>query len=208
MPVLKSTAKRPRRTPVAVRSAALVVARALLIRDGPESITLPAVAAQLGMRHGNLSHHFGSIGGLHAALVTQMAAELTTAVLNAVLHLRAEEVKPVEVVNALFDAFSKNGMGRLIAWLAATDNMESLQPLFNSVSILVRELSKATPSPGEDLERGVRHNTLLLISTALGNALLGDRLHAAVGLPVGTINQLAAKDLLHHSYPRAPSKKR
>ena len=201
MPVTKQhAAKRQRRTPEAVRASALDAARDLLLRLGPEAITLPAVAGQLGMTHGNLTHHFGSVGALHAALVDQMASALATAVNASVLQLRAEAVAPIQVVDALFDAFSKDGAGRLISWLAATGNMEALQPLFVSVSNLVRELSRSAPNRGAEHERVVKQNALLLLATALGNALIGDRLHHAVGLPNGTINQLAAADLVRRAY--------
>jgi TetR/AcrR family transcriptional regulator, repressor for neighboring sulfatase len=200
MPATKrGTTKRQRRTPETVRAAALVAARGLLLRTGPEAITLPAIATELGMTHGNLTHHFGSVGALHSALVDQMASELAVAVNDAVLQLRAEAVAPIQVVDALFDAFSKNGAGRLISWLAATGNMEALQPLFTSVTDLVRELSRGAAKRSEDGERALRQNALVLIATALGNALIGDRLHTAVGLPSGTINELAAQDLVRRA---------
>jgi AcrR family transcriptional regulator len=209
MPATKRCAtKRQRRTPQAVRAAALEAARTLLLHHGPEAITLPAVASQLGMTHGNLTHHFGSVGALHAALVDQIASELTDAVNNSVLQLRAEAVAPIQVVDALFDAFSKDGAGRLISWLAATGNMETLQPLFTSVSSFVHKLSQGVSKRGEDRERSVRQNALLLIATALGNALIGDRLYAAVGLPIGTIKQLAAIDLVRRSRPEPSAAKR
>jgi AcrR family transcriptional regulator len=182
-----------------VRAAALQVARTLLLRLGPEAITLQAMAKQLGMTHGNLTHHFGSVGALHSALVDQMAAELATAVNHAVRQLRAEEVAPIPVVDALFDAFSKNGAGRLISWLAATGNMEALEPLFASVANLVSELSRGTTQHGEERQHSVRNNALVLIATALGNALIGDRLHQAVRLPAGTINRLSAEDLVQRA---------
>lgn len=206
--IKKSAGKRQRRTAEEVRSAAVVAARELLLREGPESVTLPAVADQLGMRHGNLSHHFGSIGGLHAALVDQMASELTSVVINTVMQLRAEAIAPIQLVDPLFDAFDKGGAGRLISWLAVTGNIEALKPFFTAVSILTRELLQWSPQSGEDREHAVRDNMLLLIVTALGNALIGDRLHAAVDLPPGSINQLAAKDLVRRSYPSSNAKKR
>ena len=193
--------KRQRRTPDIVRGAALDAARKLLLRSGPEAITLPAVAKALGMTHGNITHHFGSVGALHASLVDQMADELTNAVNGAVVQLRAEETDPIKVVDALFDAFSKNGAGRLISWLASTGSMEALEPLFTTVAKIVRELSRGAPRPGEERELSVRQNALVLISTALGNALIGERLHAAVGLPGGELNRLSAKDLVRRAYP-------
>ena len=193
--------KRQRRTPDAVRNSALQTARELLVKSGPEALTLPAVAKRLGMTHGNITHHFGSVGALHAALVDQMAAELTVSVTDAVTQLRGQGADPIKIVNALFAAFSANGAGRLVSWLASTGNMAALEPLFATVSNLVRELSLGKPRPGEERELSVRQNALVLMATALGNALIGDRLHLAVGLPQGTLNELTAKDLTRRVYP-------
>ena len=193
--------KRLRRTPEAVRSAALQAARSLLLKVGPEAITLPAVAKELGMAHGNITHHFGSVGAVHAALVDQMSQEFTTAIHGAVAQLRDENADPVDVVDAVFDAFSATGAGRLISWLASTNNMDALEPWFATVSKAVKELSKGVPKPGEHRQTSVKQNALVLLSAALGNALIGDRLHAAVGLPKGTLNELSAKDLVRRAYP-------
>jgi AcrR family transcriptional regulator len=203
----KATAKRTRRTPEAVRTAALAAARGLLLRTGPESITLPAVARELGMTHGNVTHHFGSVGALHASLVDQMAEELTRDVKRAVTQLRAEEADPIEVVDTLFNAFADNGAGRLISWLASTGNMEALQPLFNTISAIVRELSRGKPRPGEERQLSVRQNALVLISTALGNALIGQQLHSAVGLPNGALNELSSADIVRRAYSGSKKKR-
>jgi TetR/AcrR family transcriptional regulator, repressor for neighboring sulfatase len=193
--------KRQRRAPDVVRTAALEAARKLLLRVGPEAITLPAVAKELGMTHGNVTHHFGSVGALHASLVDQIAQELTVRVTTAVAQLRADAADPVKVVDALFEAFSDNAAGRLISWLASTGDMEALEPLFTAVEKIVRELSRGEPRAGENRELSVRQNALVLIATALGNALIGERLHAAVGLPLGSLNALSAKDLVRRAYP-------
>lgn len=184
-----------------MRTAALLTARDLLVRSGPESITLPAVARRLGMTHGNITHHFGSVGALHAALVNQIAQELTDAVNIAVLELRNEKSDTRKVVDALFDAFARNGAGKLISWLALKGDRESLEPLFATISLAVRELSQGTPRPGEDRELSVRQNALVLMATALGNALIGDALHVAVGLAAGTLNTLSAQDIIRRAYP-------
>jgi len=193
-------AKRVRRTPQAVRSAALEAARALLLKSGPEAITLPAVAKQLGMAHGNITHHFGSVAAVHASLVDQMAQEFAVAVHEAVTRLRDEKTHPVDVVNAVFSAFNDTGAGRLISWLASTNNIDALEPFFSTVSKAVNELVKGKPKPGEDRQASVRQTALVLLSSALGNALIGDRLHAAVGLPKGSLSELSAKDLVRRAY--------
>lgn len=195
-------ARRQRRSPAAVRDAALQAARTLLLESGPESITLPAVAKQLGMSHGNITHHFGSVAALHASLVDQMARDFAAAVNNAVAQLRDDQADPVDVVDAVFGAFNNGGAGRLISWLASTANMSALEPLFSAVEKAVKELSKGAPRPGEQRKLSVRQNALVLLATALGNALIGDRLHAAVGLPRGTLSELSATDLVRRAYPK------
>ena len=171
---------------------------------------MPAVAKELGMAHGNITHHFGSVGALHASLVDQMGQEFATAVHNAVTQLRDENADPIDVVDAVFDAFSDDGAGRLISWLASTNNMDALEPWFATVAKAVRELSKGVPKPRRAAtELDDAQTALVLLSTALGNALIGDRLHAARRpCRKGSLNELSAKDLVRRAYPAKPSKKR
>lgn len=150
------------------------------------------------MAHGNITHHFGSVSALHACLVDQMAHELTAEVVSAVMQLRTAGAEPVEVVMALFNAFSRSDAGRLISWLASTGNMEALEPLFGTVSKVVHDLSQGH----EDRELSIRQNALVLITAALGNAIIGDRLHAALALPPGTLEQLSAADLVRRTFRR------
>src|SRR5215831_14688798 len=65
-------ARRQRRQPEEVRVAALEAARRLLLTQGPDAITLKAVARDLGMTHTNLIHHFGSAAELQSALMREM----------------------------------------------------------------------------------------------------------------------------------------
>jgi AcrR family transcriptional regulator len=189
-------AKRLRRKPEDVRSDALQAARRLLLTAGPDAITLPAVAKELGMAHGNITHHFGSMAALHAALVDLMARELAASVLDAVRQLRDGAAKPVEVVDAVFNAFGSQGAGRLISWLASTGNMKALRPLLSSISKMVRDLSASSSAVDEQQSLLIRQNTLTLIATGIGNAVIGDLLHVAVGLPANTLNHLSTKDIL------------
>jgi AcrR family transcriptional regulator len=56
--------------------AALEAARALLIEQGPQAVTLKAVAARIGRTHANLLHHFGSPPGLQKALAEHLAVTI------------------------------------------------------------------------------------------------------------------------------------
>ena len=59
------------------RSAALEAARLLLLEQGPQAVTLKAVAAKVGRTHANLLHHFGSAAGLQAELARSIADRVT-----------------------------------------------------------------------------------------------------------------------------------
>src|SRR6187402_2519288 len=99
------------------RDAALEAARALLIEDGPQAVTLKAVAARIGRTHANLLHHFGSAAGLQKALAASIAA--------AALRAReGEDHDQREVVDLTFDAFDKEGAGPLASWMILTGNQD------------------------------------------------------------------------------------
>jgi AcrR family transcriptional regulator len=190
--------RRQRRAPEVVRAAAVHAARQLLLRAGPQAITFTAIAKELGMTHGNITHHFGSVSALHAALVSEMAHDLATSVDAAVHRLRDDGAPPITVVDPLFDAFAKGGAGRLIAWLALSGNLEALEPLFSTVAQAVEALARSEPEPkpGEQRRLAVRQNALVLLAAALGNALIGERLHAAVGLKANALRTVSAADLV------------
>src|SRR3954469_21630190 len=101
------TAKRL--SPEASRSAAIKAARQLLIDDGPQAVTLKAVAAKVGRTHANLLHHFGSAAGLQAALAKSIAEQVNIAIADAVARFRQGQAEPKEIIDLVFDAFGKEG---------------------------------------------------------------------------------------------------
>ena len=58
------------------RAAAIVAARALLIAEGPQAVTLKAVGARVGRGHANLLHPFGSAAGLQSALAADIVGRV------------------------------------------------------------------------------------------------------------------------------------
>src|SRR4051812_35575686 len=117
MSVDQSTPHRRRRTSQDARAEVLAAARRILLELGPEALTLKAVAADVGVTHANLLHHFGSAGGLRTELMTMMLRDLAEVMREAVARLRAGECTMDEVVSLTFDAFGEGGAGRLAAWM-------------------------------------------------------------------------------------------
>lgn len=184
-----SLAKR-RLSPEASRSAALEAARDLLVEAGPQAVTLKAVAARMGRTHANLLHHFGSAAGLQKALAETMAERITRQIGEAVLKVRAGESPPRSVVDMTFDAFEQGG-GALASWAILSGNDDALDPILQAIHRLMDQLSDGTTHDDD-----MRRDTLDLVLSALGDALLGEAMASALGLPRDTARELAAAKLL------------
>jgi AcrR family transcriptional regulator len=181
--------RRKRLSPEQSRSAALDAARRLLLRDGPQAVTLKAVAAEIGRTHANLLHHFGSAAGLQSELARSIAQSVTTSIADAVERGRAGEAEARDIVDQTFDAFGREGAGALAAWMILTGNRDALNPILDSLHDLVAQLRIGH----EDHQ--VAETTLALVLSALGDSLLGAPIAESLGLRRDTARELAADRL-------------
>jgi AcrR family transcriptional regulator len=183
------------------RSAALDAARRLLVEQGPQAVTLKAVAAEVGRTHANLLHHFGSAAGLQAELARSLAGRVTDKIAEAVERARLHETDPREIVDKTFDAFGRGGAGALAAWMILSGNRDALSPILEALRELVAKLSA-----GHD-EHRVSETTLWLVLMALGDALLGEPITQALGLERDTARESAARRLrkqIDETHPLVP----
>jgi len=182
------------------RTAALEAARLLLLEQGPQAVTLKAVAAKVGRTHANLLHHFGSAAGLQSELARSIAERVTGSIAEAVARARAGEAEAREVVDGTFDAFDRAGAGALAAWMILSGNRDALNPILESIRALVAQLSV-----GHE-EHHVGETTLWLVLAALGDSLLGASIANALSMDRDTARQVAADRLrfqLDSVHPKA-----
>lgn len=182
---------RKRLSPGESRSAAIEAARRLLLADGPQAVTLKAVAAEVGRTHANLLHHFGSAAGLQGELARAIAESVTSSIAETVERARAGESDARDIVDRCFDVFDREGAGALAAWMILTGNRDALNPILDSIRGLVAQLSV-----GHE-EHQVAESTLALVLNALGDSLLGAPIAEALCLPRDTARELAAERLRH-----------
>jgi AcrR family transcriptional regulator len=183
--------RRTRLSPEESRSVALTAARKLLLDQGPQAVTLKAVAAEIGRTHANLLHHFGSAAGLQGELAKSIADNVNASIAQAVEQARAGEADARIIVDQCFDAFGREGAGALAAWMIITGNRDALNPILDSIRRLVSQLSA-----GHD-QHHVAESTLSLVLNALGDSLLGPPIAEALGLPRDAARELAAQRLRH-----------
>ncbi len=181
---------RERLSPEESRGAALVAARRLLIEQGPQAVTLKAVASEIGKTHANLLHHFGSAAGLQAALAASISDRVCAGIAEAVARMRQGEADPIEIVDRTFDAFGREGAGALAAWMILSGNRNALDPILASIHQLVDQLAEG------HADRPVHEITLWLVLAALGDSLLGEAMAQALGLPRGNARELARRQLV------------
>lgn len=183
---------RRRLSPDESRSLALDAARALLLDEGPQAVTLKAVALRVGRTHANLLHHFGSAAGLQRALVERIADEVSAKILTAISDAKTTgNHDPRVVVDLAFDAFDSGGAGALASWMMLTGNADALDPIFEAIHGLVDEVSRAELRPAGD----IADETLQLVLMALGDALFGAPMAAVLGVPRGRARELAGGQL-------------
>jgi AcrR family transcriptional regulator len=165
--------RRRRRTPEEARLEALACARARLLTGGPDAVTLKAVADDLGVTHTNLIHHFGSAAGLQSALMASMVADLSQALDAAIVHLRTDEGAPLELVNAVFDAFAEGGAGKLAAWIVLKGDLSHLEPVRDAVTGLVHAIQEKLGDPDGQTHTRIPAAVLFIALSAFGEALIG-----------------------------------
>jgi AcrR family transcriptional regulator len=189
---------RERLSPEESRAAALEAARALLLEDGPQAVTLKAVGAKMGKTHANLLHHFGSAAGLQAELARHISERVTAVIATVVERARQGEADPREIVDKTFEAFDQEGAGALAAWMILSGNREALNPVLAAIHRLVDQLGQ-----GHE-DRPVHETTLWLVLAALGDSLLGAPMAEALGLPREQAREVATRHLIaiHQAFER------
>src|SRR5580700_6321803 len=109
---------RKRRTAEEARAAILDAAERRLVESGPAAIRLQEVAADVGVSHPTILHHFGSREALVEAVVRRALDSLHAQMLAAVGSSPGSTDKVAALLDAVFDMFASGGHGRTFLWLA------------------------------------------------------------------------------------------
>jgi len=125
----KNRPRRIRRAASDMRAQALAAARRLIV-EGPESVlTMRAVADSAGVTYPNLSHHFGSAAGLHAAIAEDLVRELLAGLQTLGQEMDDNEIEYRTLVDRVFELFDRNGLGRVLGWLVRSGETSRLMPV-------------------------------------------------------------------------------
>lgn len=180
-----------RRAPEAARDNILAAAEKLLVERGPLTLKLADVAAAAKIANASVLHHFGSVDGLHAALMERMVSQLIADVLAIADKGGARDDQQEAVFQALFDVFETRGAARLAAWLELTGEWRRMTHIRDAVRTVVLKRASfgdVNPRQAEDL-------VLISVTLAMGVGLFGRSLAELVGKPPGRTRKVAAEML-------------
>jgi len=180
---MASLPKLIRRTADDARRQILDAAEARLAQSGPAGIRLQDVAADLGVSHPVILHHFGNREGLIRALTHRAVVELKDKLLVA---LHATDVHTESILGEVFNAF-RGGLAQRLAWLAIAgtdEDHEQHDMVTLEIVRTVHETRVATAPPGVTIdEEDTKSIVYLVTATAFGDAIFGAQLRRRAGLP-------------------------
>jgi AcrR family transcriptional regulator len=182
--------ERKRLSPDESRAAALSAAHDILLADGPQAVTLKAVAAKVGRTHANLLHHFGTALDLQKALAARLADKVCANIAETVVKARRGEADPGTIVDLTFSAFDTQGAGALATWMIISGNKDALDPILTALHKIVNDLSSESDATL------IAEHTLTLVFMALGDTLLGKPMAEALGLPPAAAKDIALRQIM------------
>lgn len=150
----RRTHRRQRRTAEEARAAILDVAERQLVAVGPAALRLQQVAAEVGVSHSTVLHHFGSREALLSALVTRAIARLHADLVEAISRAPQGKDQVAALLDRVSAALDEGGHGRALAWLAlsglAPDPGLSLREVAHAAHALRHHRRGARTPPFED----------------------------------------------------------
>lgn len=180
---------RKRRSAADARREILDAAEARFLAGGPASLRLQEIAAEVGVAHPTILHHFGSREGLLRAVTERAMQALELDLIRALAEPDLERIDVPALMERIFDTLGAHGQARMLAWLVLSgggegDGATGAGRFMSVLSELVHARRRAAwsgkgPAPSyEDTQFSV-----MLAGVALvGDALLGDGIRASGGL--------------------------
>ncbi|HVH45392.1 MAG TPA: TetR/AcrR family transcriptional regulator [Labilithrix sp.] len=114
----RATPPRKRRTAEEARTAILDAAERRLVEAGPAGIRLQDVAAEVGVSHPTVLHHFGNREALVQAVLERVQQSIYTPILETLRTMSLEEDAMARLLDRVFEVVEQRGHARVIFWLS------------------------------------------------------------------------------------------
>lgn len=174
---------RLRRDATTAREAILDAAERRLVDTGPGGIRLQEVAADAGVSHPTVLHHFGSREALVKAVCSRSLQAIHLGLVEAISASSGEDDQLVAMLNSVYEALTKTGHARVMMWLALEgQRLEGADVRLDTVIDATHELRKKRAGR-KRLAREDTANAVVLAALALtGSAVIGPAIFENAGL--------------------------
>jgi len=135
---------RRRRSPEEAREEILAAADRLLAAQGPEAVGLAAVAREVGVTHGLVTHYFGTFANLVREVFARRNRLAAAAVLEQLVALR-EHHDPGVLVRLAIDFVTDEVRARLFLWLRFNDPGGGAGQGANLLRVLIDAIERELP---------------------------------------------------------------
>lgn len=171
---LSAKPKRIRRSPEVAKAQVLDACERLLVTRGPQDLKVAEIAAESGISHSTIIHHFGSTAQVEEALILRMMADLLQELTQRLEEAEGRSYLIPEFVDIVFDVFAKPQNTRLIAWLIVSNRsavLEQLEEPFLKLHQITSDHLKSTDRAHNADRQNLSGLLSLLISVALGEGI-------------------------------------
>lgn len=193
--------RRRRRSPEVARQELLDAAERLFTRERPDDVGLKDVAREAGTSHALITHYFGTYAGLVESVLHRRLLRLRDSTTDQLLRDSSVLARPDELIAALFRTLGDPVHVRLMKWVLASGQQESLQVYAlqqQGVQLVARQVAKALmadpahqsvllayePSAQKleaELVAEIELSLVTAVAAALGFALTKPALAASIG---------------------------
>src|SRR4051812_38613397 len=168
---------RRRRSPETAQREILDAAERRLAEAGPTAVRLQDVAADVGISHPAVLHHFGSREALVHAVVARAVRRLEEALLAALTTSGGGPPDGASLLGRVFATLADDGHARLMAWLLLSGEQaidaRAAQPSWRAITDATHAMR---PHAGSNA--AAREDTLFSVMLAalatFGQAIAGD----------------------------------
>jgi AcrR family transcriptional regulator len=174
----------PRRSGGEAQRILLDAAENRVAQVGPAGLRLQEVAADAGIAHPTILHHFGSREGLIHAVVQRALGALYSDLMGELQReLAGDKTDAAKLINRAFQTLSQRGHARLWVWLALSGQLPpSVQPWVREIATLSHAARVKRKGKEPASFEGTLFRTMLAGLALFGDAIIGDAMLESAGL--------------------------
>jgi AcrR family transcriptional regulator len=184
MPRTAKSKPRRRLDAAAARELILDATEKRLVVAGPSGIRLQDVAAEAGVSHPTVLHHFGNREALVKAVISRSLRAINAALVDAITASQGDEEQLEAMIENVATTFERSGHARVVMWLALEGHrIEGAEVRLADVVDATHALRLSRKKHAKKPTREDTARTVVLAALALvGGAILGRTLLENAGI--------------------------